>query len=137
MPLIELIEKIPKYAKFLKDIMSRHRKTKVGEQVNLSASSSVISSRQVPQKLKNLGSFTIPIEIGSIYFNRLAERSSVHPKGVLEHVLVKECSFIIPTDFVVLDFEEDCEIPILLGRPSLPTSRSTIDLEKKRINYEN
>ncbi|KAA3487784.1 hypothetical protein EPI10_031589 [Gossypium australe] len=30
LPLIELIEKVPKYAKFLKEIMSTHRKIKIG-----------------------------------------------------------------------------------------------------------
>ncbi|KAA3462053.1 gag-asp_proteas domain-containing protein [Gossypium australe] len=133
--LIELIEKVPKYAKFLKEIMSRCRKIKVGEQVN-----KALIVLHVPQKLKDLRSFTIPIEIGIIHFNRalhdlganinlmslsiceklglrdlkntqitlqLADRSSVHPKGILEDVLVKVHSFIIPTNFVVLNFEED------------------------------
>ncbi|KAA3487177.1 signal transducer and activator of transcription A-like [Gossypium australe] len=102
LPLIELIEKVPKYAKFLKEIISRHRKIKVGEQVNMSTSYSAIISRQVPQKLKD----------------PLANKSSVHPKGILD-VLVKLRNFIIQTEFVVLDFEEDREIPILLGRPFL------------------
>lgn len=43
--LIEQIEKVPKYAKFLKEIMSMRRKNKVGEQVNISASCSVIISK--------------------------------------------------------------------------------------------
>ncbi|KAA3461615.1 hypothetical protein EPI10_028173 [Gossypium australe] len=46
-------------------------------------------------------------------------------------------NFIILVDLVILDFEEDCEILILLGRLVLATSRSTIDLEKKQDNYKN
>ncbi|KAA3486758.1 Retrovirus-related Pol polyprotein from transposon opus [Gossypium australe] len=124
---------------------------------------------KVPRKLKGLGSFIIPIEIGSIHFNealfdleasinlillssfeklrlgdlrttqitlQLADRSSVHLKRVLEDVLVKVRSFIIPADFVVLDFEEDWEIPILVGRPFLATSRSTIDLKKNKLTMK-
>ncbi|KAA3452530.1 Transposon Ty3-I Gag-Pol polyprotein [Gossypium australe] len=138
LPLIELIEKVPKYAEFLKEIMPKHRKINVGEQVSISISYSVIISRQVTQKLKDPGSFTISIEIGSTHFNRalcelgtsinliplsIFEKlgSSAYPKEVLEDVLVKVCSFIISTNFVVLDFEEDREIPILLGRPFLAT----------------
>lgn len=34
---------------------------------------------------------------------------------------------------IVLDFKEDQEIPILLGRPFFATSRSTIDLEKNEL----
>ncbi|KAA3483764.1 Retrovirus-related Pol polyprotein from transposon opus [Gossypium australe] len=41
--------------------------------------------------------------------------------------------FIIPAYFVVVDFEEDREIPILLEKPFLATSRSTIDLEKNEL----
>ncbi|KAA3461581.1 Retrovirus-related Pol polyprotein from transposon opus [Gossypium australe] len=121
---------------------------------------------KVPQKLKDTGNFPIPVEIGSIHFNRalcdleasinlmplsicknlglgdhentqitlqLANRSSVHPKGVLEDVLVKVSSFIIPIEFLVLDFEEDRGIPNLLGRHFLASSRSTIDLEKNEL----
>ncbi|KAA3473998.1 acidic leucine-rich nuclear phosphoprotein 32 family member B-like [Gossypium australe] len=43
--LIELIEKVPKYTKFLKEIMFRRRKIKASEQVNISASCSAIISR--------------------------------------------------------------------------------------------
>ncbi|KAA3466133.1 Retrovirus-related Pol polyprotein from transposon opus [Gossypium australe] len=66
----------------------------------------------------------------------LTNRSSVQPKEVLEDVLVKLYRFIIPADFVILDFEEDCEMPILLGRPFLSTSRSTIDLEKNELTMK-
>ncbi|MBA0570638.1 hypothetical protein Golob_004257 [Gossypium lobatum] len=37
---------------------------------------------------------------------------------------------------MVLDFEEDREIPILLGRPFLATSRSIIDLEKNELTIK-
>ncbi|MBA0607130.1 hypothetical protein Godav_019475 [Gossypium davidsonii] len=59
---------------------------------------------------------------------------------VLENVLVKVRNFIIPVEFVILDFEEDHEIPILLGRPFLAMSRSTIDPENEltmKINVPN
>ncbi|PPD96924.1 hypothetical protein GOBAR_DD06058 [Gossypium barbadense] len=46
---------------------------------------------------------------------QLPDRSLVHPIGVLEDVLVRVRQFILPVDFIVLDFEEDLEIPILLG----------------------
>ncbi|KAA3462882.1 Retrovirus-related Pol polyprotein from transposon opus [Gossypium australe] len=62
--------------------------------------------------------------------------SSVHPKGALEDVLVKVRSFIIPANFVVLDIEKDCEIPVLLGGPFLATSGSTIDLEKNELTMK-
>ena len=38
--------------------------------------------------------------------------------------------FIFPTDFIVLDMEEDKEIPIILGKPFLATGRAMIDVQR-------
>ena len=59
---------------------------------------------------------------------QLADRSLKHPRGVIEGVLVKVDKFIFPTNFIVLDMEEDKEIPIILGRSFLATGRATIDV---------
>ena len=50
---------------------------------------------------------------------QLADKSLKHPRGVIEDVLVKVDKFIFLEDFIVLDMEEDKEIPIILGRPFL------------------
>ncbi|KAH9735112.1 hypothetical protein KPL71_017633 [Citrus sinensis] len=50
---------------------------------------------------------------------QLADRSHVYPEGKIEDVLVKVDKFIFPVDFIVLDFEADKEVPIILGRPFL------------------
>ena len=60
-------------------------------------------------------------------------RSLKHPRGVIEDVLVKVAKFIFPTDFIVLDMEEDKEIPILLGRQFLETGWSMIDVQKGEL----
>lgn len=59
---------------------------------------------------------------------QLADRSIKYPRGVLEDVIVKVDKFIFPADFIVLDMEEDDEIPIILGRPFLATGRTLIDV---------
>ena len=59
---------------------------------------------------------------------QLAGRSLKHPLGVIEDVLVKVDKFIYPVDFIVLDMEEDKEIPIILSRPFLSTGRAMIDV---------
>ena len=64
---------------------------------------------------------------------QLADRSLKHPRGVIEDVLVKVDKFIFPTDFIVLDMEEDKEIPIILGKPFLATGRAMIDLQKGEL----
>ena len=45
---------------------------------------------------------------------------------MIEDVLVKVDKFIFPADFIVLDVEEDKEIPIILGRPFLSTGRAIL-----------
>ena len=52
---------------------------------------------------------------------------------MIEDVLVKVDKFIFPANFIVLDMEEDKEIPIILGRPFLPTGRAMIDVHKGEL----
>ncbi len=59
---------------------------------------------------------------------QLADRSLAHPKGKIEDVLVRVEKFIVPTNFVILDFEADKEVSIILGRPFLATRRTFIDV---------
>ena len=58
---------------------------------------------------------------------QMADRSLTYPQGVIEDVLAKVDKFIFPVDFVVLDMEEDWEIPLILGRPFLATGRALIE----------
>ena len=64
---------------------------------------------------------------------KLADRSLKHPRGVIVDILVKVDKFIFPADFIVLDMEEDKEIPIILGRPFLATSRVMIDVQRGEL----
>ena len=64
---------------------------------------------------------------------QLANRSLSHPHGIIEDVLVKMDKFIFPADFVILDMEEDKEVPIILGRPFLATGRAMIDVQKGEL----
>ncbi|KAH9722903.1 hypothetical protein KPL70_006892 [Citrus sinensis] len=41
--------------------------------------------------------------------------------------------FIFPVDFIVLDFEADKEVPIILGRPFLATRKTPIDVQKGEL----
>ena len=52
---------------------------------------------------------------------------------MIEDVLVKVDKFIFPGDFIVLDMEEDKEIPIILGRPFLATGRAMIDVHRGEL----
>ena len=52
---------------------------------------------------------------------------------MIEDGLVKVDKFIFPTDFIVLDMEENKEIPIILGRPFLATGRAMIDVQRGEL----
>ena len=69
-PLIEALEQMPKYAKFLKDIISKKQKLEEHETVMLTEESSAILQKKLPPKLKDSGSFTIVCNIGKSYFDR-------------------------------------------------------------------
>nr|GEY47851.1 reverse transcriptase domain-containing protein [Tanacetum cinerariifolium] len=58
----------------------------------------------------------------------LADRSIFHPVGVAEDVYVKVGSFHFPANFVVVDFDVDPRVPLILGRSFLKTRRALIDV---------
>nr|GEV58709.1 reverse transcriptase domain-containing protein [Tanacetum cinerariifolium] len=58
----------------------------------------------------------------------LANRSISRPVGVAEDVYVKVGSFYFPADFVVVDFDADPRVPLILGRLFLKTERALIDV---------
>ena len=52
----------------------------------------------------------------------------------MEDVLVKVDKFIFPVDFIVLDMEEDYDMPLILGRPFLATGRALIDVQQGTLS---
>jgi hypothetical protein len=67
---------------------------------------------------------------------QLADRSIAYPRGIVEDILVKVEKFIFPADFVVLDMEEDENIPIILGRPFLATGDAIIEVKKGKLTLK-
>ena len=78
----------------------------------------------VVQRL-NLGELTL-----TTITLQMADRSMAQPEGILEYVLVKVRKFIFLVDFVIIQMEEDTQIPLLLGRPFLETGAALIDVQK-------
>nr|GEZ13891.1 hypothetical protein [Tanacetum cinerariifolium] len=58
----------------------------------------------------------------------LADHSISRPVGVAEDVYVKVGSFHFSDDFVVVDFDADPRVPLILGRSLLKTERALIDV---------
>ncbi|GJY35004.1 reverse transcriptase domain-containing protein [Tanacetum coccineum] len=63
----------------------------------------------------------------------LANCSLCVPKGIARDVLVPVGRLTFPADFVVVDFECDYRVPLILGRPFLRTARVLIDVHGEEL----
>ncbi|GJU67390.1 reverse transcriptase domain-containing protein [Tanacetum coccineum] len=63
----------------------------------------------------------------------LADRSISKPMGIAKDISVKVGVFHFPADFVVVDFDPDPRVPLILGRCFLKTSRALIDVYEGEI----
>ena len=61
---------------------------------------------------------------------QMADRTLEKPEGIIKDVLVKVGKFVFPADFIILDMEEDSQVPLLLGRPFLAAGAALIDMNK-------
>ena len=69
-PFVEALAQMPHYAMFMKEIISKKRKLDDCGIVNLSANYSTIIQKKLPQKMQDLGSFTILCTIGNHEFGK-------------------------------------------------------------------
>nr|GEZ45573.1 hypothetical protein [Tanacetum cinerariifolium] len=63
----------------------------------------------------------------------LANRAICTPDGIARDVFVPVGKFTFPADFVVVDYESDPRVPIILGRPFLRTTRTLIDVHSEEM----
>lgn len=160
-PLLDALQQMPKFTKFMKDILAHWRKVEDIETIALMEECSALIQNGHPPKLKDPGSFSIPCTISKTKISKafcnlsasvslmpistwkklglgdlklttmtlqLADHSCRYPLGIFEDVPMKVGDFVVPTDFVVLEMNEDPRIPIILERPFLTTARAVIDV---------
>nr|GEU36594.1 DNA-directed DNA polymerase [Tanacetum cinerariifolium] len=65
----------------------------------------------------------------------LADRSISRPVGVAEDVYVKVGTFHFSANFVVVDFDADPRVPLILGRSFLKTERALIDVFEGELTF--
>nr|GEW09711.1 hypothetical protein [Tanacetum cinerariifolium] len=63
----------------------------------------------------------------------LANRSVTYLVGVAEDVFVKVGKFYFSGKFVVVDYDVDPRVPLILGRPFLKTARALIDVYREEL----
>nr|GEX50847.1 reverse transcriptase domain-containing protein [Tanacetum cinerariifolium] len=67
----------------------------------------------------------------------LIDRSISRPVGVTEDVFIKVGTFHFPTNFVIVDFDADPRVPLILERYFLKTGRALIDVFEAELTlYE-
>ncbi|GJU07498.1 reverse transcriptase domain-containing protein, partial [Tanacetum coccineum] len=63
----------------------------------------------------------------------LANRSVAYQVGIAEDVFVQVGKFTFPADFVVIDYDIDPCVPLILGRPFLRTIRALVDVHGEKL----
>ncbi|GKC70506.1 reverse transcriptase domain-containing protein [Tanacetum coccineum] len=69
-------------------------------------------------------------------FGPRTDRSISRPIGIAKDVNVKVGVFQFPADFVVVDFEPDPQVPLILGRCFLKTSRALIAVYEGELTLQ-
>ncbi|XP_012461395.1 uncharacterized protein LOC105781400 [Gossypium raimondii] len=67
---------------------------------------------------------------------QLVDQSLEYPEGKIDDVLVRVDKFINPADFILLGFEVDKVVPIILGRPFLETGRMRVVVQKGKLTMQ-
>nr|GEY44603.1 reverse transcriptase domain-containing protein [Tanacetum cinerariifolium] len=63
----------------------------------------------------------------------LATRSIAYPAGIAKDVFVQVGKFTFPVDFIVVDYDVDPRVPLILGRPFLRTARALVDVHEEEL----
>nr|GEU81998.1 reverse transcriptase domain-containing protein [Tanacetum cinerariifolium] len=64
----------------------------------------------------------------------LADISFQYPVRIAENMLIEVGKFTFPTDFIILEMEEDSKVSLILGRPFLHTADVVIRVKQKQLN---
>ncbi|GJS18647.1 reverse transcriptase domain-containing protein [Tanacetum coccineum] len=131
---------IPKYQKMLKSLLSNKEKLIELANTPLNENCSVVILKKLPEKLGNPGKFLIPCGFSELKCKALADLGAsinLMPlsvgKKIARDVFVPVGKFTFPADFVIVDYESDPRVPLILGRPFLRTVRALIDVHGEEM----
>ncbi|GJS79684.1 reverse transcriptase domain-containing protein [Tanacetum coccineum] len=118
---------IPKYQKMLKSLLSNKEKLIELANTPLNENCSAVILKKLPEKLGDPGKFLIPCGFSELKCKALADL------GIARDVFVPVGKFTFPADFVIVDYESDPRIPLILGRPFLRTARALINIHREEM----
>nr|GEY36526.1 reverse transcriptase domain-containing protein [Tanacetum cinerariifolium] len=135
---------MPKFASTIKSLLTNKDKLFELAKVPLNENCSAMLLKNLPEKLGDPASINLmPLSIWkklslleptpTRMTLELADRSITRPKGVAEDVFVKVGKFHFPNDFVVVDFEANPRVPLILGWSFLRIGRALIDVYGEEI----
>nr|GFC44121.1 reverse transcriptase domain-containing protein [Tanacetum cinerariifolium] len=132
--LAEALVLMPKCQKMLKALLSNKEKLQELANTPLNENCSAVILKKLPEKLTDPGKFLIlcgfilPDLIPTRMTLELANHAICTPDGIARDVFVPVGKFTFPADFVVVDYESNPRVPLILGRPFLRTARALIDV---------
>ncbi|GKE78379.1 reverse transcriptase domain-containing protein [Tanacetum coccineum] len=111
----------------LKSFLSNKEKLIELANTSVSENCSTVILKKLPEKLG------LPKLIPTQMTLELANRDICTPKGIARDVFVPVGKFTFPADFVIMDYESDPRVPLILGRPFLQTARALIDVHGEEM----
>nr|GEZ62756.1 hypothetical protein [Tanacetum cinerariifolium] len=132
---------IPKYQKMLKALLSNKEKLQELANTPFNENYSAVILKKLPEKLRDPGKFLfrvvsklgLPKLISTRMTLEQANQAICTPAEITRDVFVPVGKFTFPTDFVIVDYESDLRVPLILGRPFLRTARALIDIHGEKI----
>nr|GEX05375.1 hypothetical protein [Tanacetum cinerariifolium] len=92
--------------------------------------------KKLPEKLGDPRKFLISCGFSELKCKALvdlANRAICTPAGIARDVFVLVGKFTFPTDFILVDYESDPRVPLILGRPFLWTARALINVHGEEM----
>ncbi|XP_021718880.1 uncharacterized protein LOC110686578 [Chenopodium quinoa] len=112
LPFTDVINQMPNYAKFLKDILSGKRTCEVMESINLTENCSAIIMNKMPPKLKDPGNFSIPCAINKMQIDNalcdLGASVSIIPYSVYQRLEIGE---LLPSNITLQLADKSIKFP--------------------------
>ncbi|XP_013607957.1 uncharacterized protein LOC106373860 [Brassica napus] len=142
LPLVDSIQMIPFMHNLMKGLISG-KVTGDSELLMVSKECIAVLQNKPIKKLDDPSNFILSVQIGRTVFayfkpTRISlvfgDRSVKSPVGILEDLHVRVGNTFVPTDFVVLEVEEEPRDPLILGCPFLCTAGAIIDVRQGRID---
>nr|GEW29414.1 hypothetical protein [Tanacetum cinerariifolium] len=127
---------MPKFTSTLKALIGNKEKLSEMARTLMNEHCSAVILNKLPRKLGDPGKFLIPCEFpGMDECLALADpdRLVSKPIDIAKDVSVKVGMFHFPADFVVVDFEPDPRVPLILRRCFLKTGQALIDVHKGEL----